>query len=72
MPKAARLWVADAEKRDFRKSAWKEQPAKVNAASIVGNVERNGGQRVFYGEMEYEIDGLTYYLSTQVRVLDKK
>ncbi len=72
MPKAARIWVADAEKRDFRKSAWKDQLAQVNATSVVGNVERNGGLRVFYGEMEYEIDGLTYYLSTQVRVLEKK
>jgi PhoPQ-activated pathogenicity-related protein len=73
MPKAARLWVADGEKRDFRKSTWKEQPVKMNGDSVVGSVDPpDAGYRVFYGEMEYQIDGLTFYLSTQVRVLEKK
>ena len=73
MPKAARLWVADADKRDFRKSTWKEHPATINKDSIVGSIEAPpGNYRVFYGEMEYSLDGLTYYLSTQVRVLEKK
>lgn len=73
MPKKARLWVADAEKRDFRKSAWKEHPATANGKSIVGTIDGpNGWHRVFYGEMEYQIDGITFYLSTQVRVLEKK
>ncbi|MBI3821469.1 MAG: hypothetical protein HY289_02190 [Planctomycetes bacterium] len=73
LPTKARLWVADAEKRDFRKSTWKEHAAKVNAESVVGTIDGpNGGYRVFYGEMEYAIDGMTFYLSTQVRVLEKK
>jgi hypothetical protein len=73
LPKVARLWVADAEKRDFRKSTWKEQPAKIGNKAIVGSVEMPAsGYRVFYGELEYELDGMTYYLSTQVRVLEKK
>jgi PhoPQ-activated pathogenicity-related protein len=72
-PKKARLWVADSEKRDFRKSEWKEHAAKIDGKQVVGTIETpNGGNRVFYGEMEYEIDGLTYYLSTQMRVLEKK
>ena len=73
MPKKARLWVADAEKRDFRKSTWKEHAVEVNAKSLVGTIDApNGGYRVFFGEMEYQLDGMTYYLSTQVRVLEKK
>ena len=73
MPKAARLWVADAEKRDFRRSTWKEQPVKMNGKAIVGAVELPAaGHRVFYAEMEYQLDGITFYLSTQVRVLEKK
>lgn len=73
MPKKARLWVADAEKRDFRKSLWKEHAATANGKSIVGMLDGpNGGHRVFYGEVEYQIDGITFYLSTQVRVLEKK
>jgi PhoPQ-activated pathogenicity-related protein len=73
MPRKARLWVADADKRDFRKSTWKEHPATINKTSIVGAIEPpNGNYRVFYGELEYSLDGMTYYLSTQVRVLEKK
>jgi PhoPQ-activated pathogenicity-related protein len=73
MPKVARLWVADAEKRDFRKSTWTEQPATISKDAIVGKIDSpNAGCRVFYGEMEYQIDGMTFYLSTQVRVLEKK
>jgi PhoPQ-activated pathogenicity-related protein len=73
MPVKARLWVADADKRDFRKSTWKEQPTTNGKGSIVGAIDApNGSYRVFYGEMEYQLDGMTYYLSTQVRVLEKK
>jgi PhoPQ-activated pathogenicity-related protein len=73
MPKAARLWVADADKRDFRKSTWKAAAATINKESIIGIIDApNGTNRVFYGEAEYQIDGMTFYLSTQVRVLEKK
>jgi PhoPQ-activated pathogenicity-related protein len=73
MPTKARLWVADADNRDFRKSTWKEKEATLSKDGVVGMVDLPGaGYRVFYGEMEYQLDGLTYYLSTQVRVLDKK
>ena len=73
MPKVARLWVADAEKRDFRKSTWKKADAAIKNDSIVGAVDvPQNSYRVFYGEMEYQIDGMTFYLSTQMRVLEKK
>lgn len=73
MPKKARLWVADAEKRDFRKSVWKEHPIEMNGKGLVGTVDGpNGGHRVFFGEMEFQVEGLTFYLSTQVRVVEKK
>ncbi|MBI2803860.1 MAG: hypothetical protein HYX68_02630 [Planctomycetes bacterium] len=72
-PKTARLWVADAAKRDFRKSVWKKHQAVVNGKSVLGTIEPPAdGFRAVYGEMEYQIDGMTYYLSTQVRVLQKK
>jgi hypothetical protein len=59
--------------RDFRKCTWKEQPVKMDGKAIVGAIERPAvGHRVFYGEMEYQIDGITFYLSTQVRVIETK
>lgn len=73
LPKTARIWIADADKRDFRKSTWKEQPAVIGKDSVSALVDLPAaGQRVFYGEVEYQLDGITYYLSTQVRVLEKK
>lgn len=72
-PKAARLWIADADKRDFRQSTWKEGEALIGKDAIVGAVDMpNGHYRVFYGELEYQIDGMTYYLSTQMRVMENK
>jgi PhoPQ-activated pathogenicity-related protein len=73
MPKVARLWFADAGKRDFRKSTWEEAAATVGKDAIIGTIAvPTDGYRVFYGEMEYQIDGITFNLSTQVRVLEKK
>jgi PhoPQ-activated pathogenicity-related protein len=72
-PKNARLWVADAETRDFREKTWKEYPAGVDGGKVTATVAPpTAGYRVFYAELEYEVDGLTYYLSTQVRVLEKQ
>jgi PhoPQ-activated pathogenicity-related protein len=72
-PKAARLWVADGETRDFRKSTWKEQAVTLKDKSATGVVDLpQAGNRVFFGELEFSADGLTYYLSTQMRVLEKK
>jgi PhoPQ-activated pathogenicity-related protein len=73
MPKVARLWVADSTSRDFRKSKWVAKDAALGKDAITGSIALPAeGYRVFYGEMEYQVDGMTYYLSTQVRVLEKK
>ncbi len=72
--KAVRVWVADAPTRDFRKSRWAikgggDQP--VDHMGIgVGLPET--GYRAYFAEAEYETDGLTYTLSTQVRILEAK
>jgi PhoPQ-activated pathogenicity-related protein len=71
-PKAARLWVADASTRDFRQATWAERPATLEGGKVSGSVELpEKGWRTFFAECEYEIDGLRYYLSTQVRMLGK-
>jgi PhoPQ-activated pathogenicity-related protein len=67
-PLAARLWVAEAPTFDFRKAEWKEQPATLKGGTVSGMVEAPAkGCLAFYGEVEYELDGLRYYLSTQLR-----
>jgi PhoPQ-activated pathogenicity-related protein len=68
--KGARLWVADAPTRDFRPAKWGERPAAVeNGGTVVAAVEpAKDGYRAFFVELDYDLDGLPYHLSTQVRV----
>ena len=69
-PKAAWLWVATAPTRDFREAKW--EPRKVDAGKdkVIGEVEPpREGCLAFYGDLEYEIGGLSYHLSTQIRIV---
>jgi PhoPQ-activated pathogenicity-related protein len=71
-PKAARLWSADAPTRDFRQAQWKEHEAKVEQGKVTAEVSPPArGYRVFLVECEYDLDGLRYYLSTQLRIAGK-
>jgi PhoPQ-activated pathogenicity-related protein len=69
-PKAARLWVASAPTRDFRLARWKDQ-ALTSGKSIVAKVAPpTTGCVAFFGELDFEIDGLAHQLSTQMRILE--
>lgn len=71
-PKAARLWVADAPTRDFRKSTWNEKPVTLDKGGVKAEVDAPAsGCRVFLVECEYDLDGLRYYLTTQLRIVGK-
>jgi PhoPQ-activated pathogenicity-related protein len=64
-----RLWVAHAPTRDFRKARWEEQKVLVRGPIAVGEVEPPAeGFVALFAELDCEIDGLRYQLSTQVRV----
>lgn len=69
VPKGARLWVATAPTRDFRKATWNEAPATLKDNVVTGSVQPpKEGCIAFYAELDYEVDGLKYHLSTQMRV----
>jgi PhoPQ-activated pathogenicity-related protein len=71
-PSGARLWVANAPTQDFRKSAWTAQSVSINQRKVRGEVSLpTEGCRAFYGELDYDLDGLRYHLSTQLRILGK-
>jgi PhoPQ-activated pathogenicity-related protein len=68
-PKAARLWVATAPTKDFRKAKWVEQAATLDGTKVKGVVDPPAeGCLAFYAELDYEIDGIPYHLCTQLRV----
>jgi PhoPQ-activated pathogenicity-related protein len=70
-PTGARLWVAETRSQDFRMVKWRAQPVTLSDHSVIGEVTPpEKGHLAFYGELDYEIDGLKYHLSTQVRVTE--
>jgi PhoPQ-activated pathogenicity-related protein len=70
-PLGARLWIAQAPTADFRTAKWNQQPATLSNGTVVGELTPPNKDRLaFFGEVDYEIDGLRYHLSTQVRMTD--
>lgn len=68
-PLAARLWIAESPGADFRAASWREQELKLSDGRMVGEIAPpEKGQLAFFGEVEYEIDGLRYKLSTQMHM----
>jgi PhoPQ-activated pathogenicity-related protein len=67
-PKSARLWIARSDTRDFRDSRWEPTPMLINGSVIKGEVARPGqGFIALVGDLEYEVEGIPYHLSTQIR-----
>lgn len=70
-PNKARLWVAEAPTRDFRLATWREQPAIISGGKVTGEVSPpTTGCLAFFAELDYEIDGLSHHLSTQLRIAE--
>ena len=67
LPVAARLWPARASTRDFRESHWTSSEMQREAGDYVGVVNRPQNANIaLYGEMEFELGGLKYSLTTRV------
>lgn len=70
-PIGARLWAAQTATTDFRATQWREQAVSVKEGKIIGEVTPpESGHLAFFGELDYEIDGVRYHLSTQVRMTE--
>jgi PhoPQ-activated pathogenicity-related protein len=70
-PTGARLWIAQTSTTDFRAAKWSAQELNFSNGKIVGEVTRPDKRHVaFFAELDYEIDGLRYHLSTQMRLTD--
>jgi PhoPQ-activated pathogenicity-related protein len=66
----ARLWVAQAPTQDFRKARWNEQAVTTDGkGTVMGLVAPPAeGWLAFFGELDYETEGIKYHLCTQMRV----
>ena len=81
--KSQRIWSADSESRDFRQARWQEQilvKTTVGGRAVIsGEVSTDlkfnlpeTGFRAHFVETEFEIDGLAFPLTTQLRILEAK
>lgn len=77
-PKALRVWHADSATKDFRSSRWTDESAEKSAvnggpgATTIPLDAPTQGFRAAFAEAEYEVDGLKFTLSTQIRILGAK
>ncbi len=73
-PKSARFFFNSAPTTDFRKLRnWTSVPMTVNGKAVTGHMDPPGdGFKAVYGELEYEMDGKSYTLSTQIKILPAK
>jgi PhoPQ-activated pathogenicity-related protein len=72
-PLGGRLWVAQAPTQDLRAGKWKAAAVTVSNGNVTGEVAiPDEGYLAFYGELDYEIEGLKYHLSTQIQMSPAK
>jgi PhoPQ-activated pathogenicity-related protein len=72
-PQSARLFRAYAKTQDFRASKWTSEPMTAVENGFTGHLDMPAdGYAATFGEVTYEIDGKTFTLSTQIKILGKK
>ena len=68
-PKSVHVWTAQSDTRDFRKARWTEDTTA--AAPFVVKAPA-AGFSAFLAICEYEMDGLTFDIATQLEILEAK
>ena len=71
-PRSAKVWTATSRSLDFRKSPWTATEI-TPAPEMIALAPRPGtGNVALFADLEYEIDGFIYHLSTQIRQTERK
>jgi PhoPQ-activated pathogenicity-related protein len=63
-PRAARLWTSRSATRDFRESRWESKPLQARRTIAERIPSPVDGHMALFGELEYEVDGIPYHLTT--------
>ena len=72
-PESARLFRVYAPTQDFRDSKWTSEPMTAAKNSFTGHLDSPAtGYAATFGEVTYTIEGKTFTLSTQIRILPAK
>jgi len=66
-PNAARLWTAQSATKDFRDARWQSQPLEANKGEFTAGMPKpEQGHIAFFGELQFEMRGQPYSLTTLV------
>jgi PhoPQ-activated pathogenicity-related protein len=65
-PKAARTWTARSDSNDFRESRWESSVLEPGTTMKSEAPRPEKGRIAFFADLDYEVDGVTYHLSTQI------
>jgi PhoPQ-activated pathogenicity-related protein len=69
-PSGARMWRAESATRDFRQSKWVATAVALNGSGMEGEVSRaSSNYQAFYLDCDYDANGATYHLCTQIQVV---
>jgi PhoPQ-activated pathogenicity-related protein len=63
-PRIARIWTAHSHTRDYRESRWESEPLKPGEKMTYHTWPVKSGHDVFMGELEYQINGIPFHLTT--------
>lgn len=68
-PSQARLWLATADNKDFRRSRWNSSPLEIKEGKIDAVVPRpTAGYVAYYADLGYKVDDIPQWLCTQLRM----
>ena len=71
-PKSVQIWTATSKTLDFRESPWTSSPLLSQRTMSVSQPKPETGNIGIFADLEYEIDGFSYHLSTQVHQTNRK
>ena len=64
------MWRAESTTKDFRQSKWVSTPIAPTGGQIEAEVTRAAASyQAFYLDFDYDVDGTTYHLCSQIQVV---
>jgi PhoPQ-activated pathogenicity-related protein len=68
--KSCRIWTAESTTQDFRPATWKDHGPYGESKSFgLSRGAPKSGWAAVFGDLEFEIDGIDYHLSTQIGIV---
>jgi PhoPQ-activated pathogenicity-related protein len=63
-PRSSRVWSAASPNRDFRESKWTSTQVQPSNTITINVPNPTSGRQTLFADLEYEIDGIPYHLTT--------